>query len=260
MYMDVVEESTNSAKSFVTYLTRFDNETKNELLNVGQYAMMSILPIALLNKGSQKLFPEVDEEKATFEIALEAIGQIVYLFVGIYFVHRLITFVQPYSGEKYQEFNLISMVIPFLVIVLSLQSKLGEKINILVERGLEMVDEYTGMELSGAAEKEAEAKKEAAAEKKEAVAVREPMQPGAYGQQHQQMIGGPSLPNPQTTQAANEQFMQQHPQAPVQQMAPPSPPVQEPMQHMNQQPQTLMESAGSGMLGGESGSLAFAAF
>ena len=260
MYMDVVEGSTSSAKSFLTYLTRFDNETKNELLNVGQYAMMSILPIALLNKGSQKLFPEVDEEKGTFEIALEAVGQIVYLFVGIYFIHRLITFVQPYSGEKYQEFNLISMVIPFLVIVLSLQSKLGEKINILVERALETVDEYTGLELSGAAEKEAEAKKEAAAAaaKKAEKAVKEPMQPGSYGQQHQQMTHNP-YSHPQTTQAANEQYMQQHPQAPVQQMAPPEQ-SQGHMQDMYQQPQTLMESAGSGMLGGESGSLAYAAF
>lgn len=243
--MDVVEGSTNTAKSFVSYLTRFDNETKNELLNVAQYSMLSVLPIALLNKGSQKIFPEVDEEKGTFEIALEALGQIVYLFAGIYFIHRLITFVQPYSGEKYQEFNLISIVIPFLVIVLSLQSKLGEKINILVERALAMVDEYAGTELSSATEAPKEVEKpkgksndkgeeKKQAENKEGLVQ---MQPGEYNQMHQQMTHNPFAP-PQQPQMANEMYDQDNQMGGM----------------------SMMETAGSGMMGGESGSLAYASF
>jgi hypothetical protein len=60
------------------------------------------------------------------------------MFLGIFFIHRILTYVPTYSGEKYPEWNIIVFIIPMLVIITSLQTKLGEKISILVDRLVEL--------------------------------------------------------------------------------------------------------------------------
>jgi hypothetical protein len=60
--------------------------------------------------------------------------QLVFIFVGMIIMHRVVTYIPPYSGVPYPEFNVISVVMVFMMIVLSLQTKLGEKVNILVDR------------------------------------------------------------------------------------------------------------------------------
>ena len=58
----------------------------------------------------------------------------------ISFINRLITYIPTYSGVKYEEINLTNVVLAFLMVVLSLQTKLGEKTNILASRAFDLVD------------------------------------------------------------------------------------------------------------------------
>ena len=142
-YMDNLEESAKtslSKNSFFQHVFKFDDDTKSELLNIGQYSILSIIPIVFLNKSVQKLFPEVDDEASTVELLAEIIGQIILMFIGIFFIHRLVTFVPTYSKTNYEQFNVTNIVIAFLVIVLSLQTRLGEKVNILIDRLLDYMD------------------------------------------------------------------------------------------------------------------------
>jgi len=141
--MDNLEESAKtslSKNSFFQHVFKFDDDSKSELLNIGQYSILSIIPIIFLNKSIQKFFPEVDEEASTLELLAEIIGQILIMFIGIFFIHRLVTFVPTYSKTNYEQFNVTSIVIAFLVIVLSLQTRLGEKVNILIDRLLDYID------------------------------------------------------------------------------------------------------------------------
>ena len=80
------------------------------------------------------MFPEEDEKKGNLEIALEIINQILVLIFGLFFIHRIITFIPTFSKTEYPGFNLFSVILVFLVIVLSLQTKVGKKANILVDR------------------------------------------------------------------------------------------------------------------------------
>ena len=64
--------------------------------------------------------------------AISSIGR--NIFIGIIIVHRMITFIPPYSGFKYESLNLTTVVLGFLVIVFSIQSKIGLKANILADR------------------------------------------------------------------------------------------------------------------------------
>ena len=123
---------------FFKHVFNFDEESKTEILNLIQYAVLALLPIIILNKIMQKYVPEADDEKKTIEILLEILAQVIFMFLGIFFIHRILTYIPTYSGEKYPTWNNIGPIIPMLVIITSLQTKLGEKISILVDRLVEL--------------------------------------------------------------------------------------------------------------------------
>jgi hypothetical protein len=133
-----MESSDDSKKSFLKYVFKFDNDSKSELLNVLQYAIFAIIPVVLVNKGISKYIPEVDEKKSSLEIVAEILIQIVVMCLGLYIIDRIITYFPTYSGEKYPEHSIIFMILSLLMITLSLQTKLGEKMSVLTDRVVEL--------------------------------------------------------------------------------------------------------------------------
>lgn len=123
---------------FFKHVFNFDEESKCEILNIIQYAVLSLVPIIILNKIMQKYVPEADDEKKSIEILAEVLAQVIFMFLGIFFIHRILTYIPTYSREKYPTWNIIGPIIPMLVIITSLQTKLGEKISILVDRLVEL--------------------------------------------------------------------------------------------------------------------------
>jgi hypothetical protein len=132
------EAKTINHNSFFNHVFSTTEEGKAEILNVVQYSLTAILPVVLLNKTVQKFIPEADIEKSSLELLAEVFIQSVVMFIGIVLIHRVITYFPTYSGYKYEAFNLTSVILAFLVIVLSLQTKLGIKVNILVDRAMEL--------------------------------------------------------------------------------------------------------------------------
>jgi hypothetical protein len=108
------------------------------MLNIIQYSLIAIIPVIILNKSMQKYVPEADEQKGNLEILAEIVLQIIIMFIGLLTVHRMITFVPTYSGLDYPEFSIIFIILAVLMITLSLQTKLGEKVSILTERLTEL--------------------------------------------------------------------------------------------------------------------------
>jgi hypothetical protein len=137
--MDSLSESSSSSKpGFFKHVFNFDDESKSEMLNIIQYSLIAIIPIVILNKAMQRFVPEADEEKGSLELLAEIIIQIIVMFLGILLTNRIITFIPTYSGTKYPEFSVTYIVLAVLVITLSLQTKLGEKVSILVDRIMEL--------------------------------------------------------------------------------------------------------------------------
>jgi hypothetical protein len=124
--------------TFFKYVFNFDEDSKHDMMNIVQYAVLAIIPVIVLNKTMQKYVPEADEEKGSAEILAEVIFQIVYMFLGLFFIHRIISYIPRYSGTKYPEYHVIYNILPTLVVLLSLQTKLGEKVSILFDRVVEL--------------------------------------------------------------------------------------------------------------------------
>jgi hypothetical protein len=133
-----MDSSNDSKKGFLKHVFNFDDESKSEILNIVQYSLIAIIPIIILNKSMAKYVPEVDEKKGSLEITAEIIIQIIVMFIGLLIIHRIITFVPTYSGTKYPEYNIIFNILAILMITLSLQTKLGEKVSVLFERVTEL--------------------------------------------------------------------------------------------------------------------------
>ena len=133
-----MDSSDNSKKGFFKHVFNFDNDSKSDILNIIQYTLIAIIPVIVLNKCMQKYVPEADEKKGSVEILAEVLIQIIVMFIGLLMIHRIITYVPTYSGMEYPEFSIIFIILAILMITLSLQTKLGEKVSILVDRLTEL--------------------------------------------------------------------------------------------------------------------------
>jgi hypothetical protein len=133
--MDVLQETKDSTnKTFISHVFSTTEEDKGELLNVIQYSIMGVVPVVIMNKLIQRFIPEADPDKSSLELLAEIMIQLVVIFGSLVFIHRMITFIPAYSGFKYENLTLTNAILSFLVIVLSIQSKIGIKVNILVDR------------------------------------------------------------------------------------------------------------------------------
>lgn len=133
--MDVLQETQLiTRRTFFNHVFSTTEEGKAELLNVIQYSVLAIIPIVILNKLVQRFVPEADGDKSSLELVFEIIVQMIIMFCGIILIHRIITYIPTYSGFKYENLALTNVILAFLVIVFSLQTKLGIKVNIIVDR------------------------------------------------------------------------------------------------------------------------------
>jgi hypothetical protein len=133
--MEVLQETKDAVNnSFISHVFSTTEEDKGELLNVIQYSFMGVIPVIIMNKLIQRFIPEADPEKSSLELLAEIAMQLVVIFGSLVFIHRMITYVPSYSGFKYEHLTLTNVILAFLVIVLSIQSKIGIKANILVDR------------------------------------------------------------------------------------------------------------------------------
>jgi len=136
--MDTLDEFSKKPNGFINHVFNFNDDSKDEIANIIQYAVLAILPVIILNKATQRIIPEADDEKGTPEITIEVILQTVSMFLGILIIHRLITFIPTYTGAKYSPLSITSNILAVLVIILSLQTKLGEKVSILADRAIDL--------------------------------------------------------------------------------------------------------------------------
>ena len=138
--LDEMTKTSSAKEGFFKHVFNMDDGSKEDILNIIQYSLLAIIPILLLNKLMQFYVPETDDTKGNIELSVEVISQVLIIFLGILFIHRLITYIPTYSGSSYAKFNVTNVILAILLIVLSLQTKLGDKVNVLVDRLFDYLD------------------------------------------------------------------------------------------------------------------------
>lgn len=136
--LDELSKTSSGKPGFFKHVFNFDEDSKSDMLNIIQYAVLALIPVIIFNKLMQRFIPEADDEKGSVEITAEVLAQVIAMFLVILIIHRIITFIPTYSGSKYADFSVNNIILAMLVIVLSLQTKLGEKVSILVDRVIQL--------------------------------------------------------------------------------------------------------------------------
>ena len=131
-------DNSDESKSFFKHIFNFDDDSKSEILNILQYSLIAIIPVVILNKSMYTYVPEADDKKSSLEITAEVLIQIIVMFVGLLLIHRIITYIPTYSSTKYPDFHIIYIILAILMITMSLQTNLGDKVSILVDRVYEL--------------------------------------------------------------------------------------------------------------------------
>ena len=140
--MDEIKlDSDTKKQGFINYILNFNDENKNSLLNMFQYTFLALPLIIIILKITNYFTPEENNEKGTLEIFSEIFLTLSILLFSIWFINRIIRYIPTYSKSFYSDFNEISFVIPFLILLFTMQTKIGNKINILVDR---IIDIYKG--------------------------------------------------------------------------------------------------------------------
>jgi hypothetical protein len=141
--MDKISDSVKSVQhesaGFFSYVFKFDSENKHRIMNMLQYTLLTIIPVLLILRGIKHIIPEDDESKGSLEILAESVGQVILIMLAIWLTNKIINYIPTYSGEEYPKFNEISFIIPFIIILATMQTKLGAKFNILIDRFLQLI-------------------------------------------------------------------------------------------------------------------------
>jgi len=119
---------------FFKYVFAFDDEVKCQVGNMLQYAALALLPVLGILKSVQHLVPEEDPHKGSIMLAAESIGQIALVLVLMWLTDRVIRYIPTLSGCVYGEFQPVAFLLPFLIILATLQTKLGAKLSLIMER------------------------------------------------------------------------------------------------------------------------------
>ena len=136
---DGVKSVQNESAGFFGYVFNFDSENKHRIMNMLQYTLLTIIPVLLILRGIKHIIPEDDDSKGTLEILAESVGQVILIMLAIWLTNKIINYIPTYSGEEYPKFNEITFIIPFIIILATMQTKLGAKFNILIDRFMQLI-------------------------------------------------------------------------------------------------------------------------
>jgi len=139
--MDKQESApTTSGNAIVKHIFKFDDETKSNLMNIAQYTVLAVIPVAILQNISEKVFPEYDASKGTMELLAEILGQSLMACIGLFFIHRVITAVPTFSGTAMGDINLFSIIVIFLLSSFMFDGKVEKKFKAISNRMMDLWD------------------------------------------------------------------------------------------------------------------------
>lgn len=135
---EVIKENNKENNNFFSYVFNFDEDNKGGIYNMIQYTLLAIIPVIVLLKLVKHYVPEDDDSKPSLEILVEVIIQLIIIFLSIWFIDKMVRFFPTYSGVCYYKFNETNFIVPVLIVLITMQTKLGAKINLLLDRFSEL--------------------------------------------------------------------------------------------------------------------------
>jgi hypothetical protein len=129
---DNIKSITN--QGFFTYVFKLSKFKQEDLLNIIQYTVLSIIPVMLFIYFTKKYFPTVNEDDSSIYILTVTVIEIIFMMTGIFFIDRIINYIPTYSGKYYETINLTTIVIIFILFMLLTHAGFRIRTSILLQR------------------------------------------------------------------------------------------------------------------------------
>ena len=129
---DSVKPITN--QGFFTYVFKLSKFKQEDLMNIVQYSLLSIIPVILFVYFTKKYFPTVSENDASLYVFIVTFIEIIFMIVGIFFIDRIINYIPTYSGKYYETINLTTIIIVFILFMLITHGGFRDRTRILLRR------------------------------------------------------------------------------------------------------------------------------
>lgn len=129
----------DSSKSFIDYITSFSSSEKAQMMNIVQYCGILVIPLLAVLKMMKIYMPINNPLKPTSELVFEVIVQLIVILVSFFLIHKFVLYFPTYSEVKYENFSLLSGMLPLLFLMFTLDTKISEKLNVLFDRLLSMI-------------------------------------------------------------------------------------------------------------------------
>ena len=132
--LKLTEDAISDKQGFFRYMTSLNEKDRNTIMNMLQYMVLAIIPVILVLKIMKHFVPLDEPDKSSLELVGEVLFQISIIFVSFFFIHRMILYIPTYSQMNYPDVSFICVILPTLLILFTMQTKLGTKINTLNSR------------------------------------------------------------------------------------------------------------------------------
>jgi hypothetical protein len=146
------ESNTNKnskTKGFFSYVFDFNEQRKQELINLGQYVTLGFIFYTILVYVVDIYFPKIDDTSSSIEIIFTLLLYLYIIFYSVYFIDRIISyfhsfFGKPLSGTSHShELLLFPLVTPILLAIISFNPQFQDGTYIIFER---LNDAWNGKE------------------------------------------------------------------------------------------------------------------
>lgn len=135
----VIKSVNGDKNGFINVVFSFNDDAKSEMLNMVQYTIIALIPSIIILKVIKNIAPEDDDSKGSLEISLEILVQIVFMILAMYYTNKAIKYVPTYSGVNYvSSGDPTIFLLPFVILLFAMQTKIGAKANILYERLMDL--------------------------------------------------------------------------------------------------------------------------
>jgi len=132
---NLINSVSGEKDGFIGHVFSFNDEAKGQMLNIIQYSLLALIPSIIILKIVKNYSPEEDDSKGSIEISVEVLLQLLFMVLAIYFINKSVLYIPTYSGSDYlQNGDLTIFLLPFIILLLAMKTKIGAKINILYER------------------------------------------------------------------------------------------------------------------------------
>jgi hypothetical protein len=129
---DSIKPITN--QGFFTYVFKLSKFKQEDLMNIVQYTLLSIVPVILFVYFTKKYFPSLEESDSSLYIFTITVIELIFMIIGIFFIDRIINYIPTYSGKYYETINLTTIVIIFVLFMLITETGFKKRTLVMLER------------------------------------------------------------------------------------------------------------------------------